>query len=841
MLKKLFIKKTTYLYLITSLVITAFLYTYILQKETPLTFSLDNKIVNDNGKTFYNDLDGDGFSEELLLVAHIEFNRFNYGLNVRAKNGLTLDQFNIKGKTKTSFIHFEDCNKDGYKEAFIFSQKDDSLYLSLIDILASNYILENQFIISKPDSATKDYWDIFVTSVGLLNVDDDVEEELIFFITTGYSLYPRNVYSYDLEEKKILNTFVTSANLQTAYLGDVSGNGTNEIIIRSCASGNMEEPIGYHDHTNWLFVLDSNLTPIFTPQKFGEYKHGGLEIAGNNPLFNNGILVANLIIYEDSTFVQFMLIDKEGKIQSSNKFKEYLLNGLFIVNNGKSSNALWLSSNGNINLLDKNLKLITSKKIADASSSFGLLKLIKYNSNNDTGVLIKNKDRIILLDLEFNVLASTQFEDIIQNDVNAITLKLNGKESDPQLSLYTTKASSLYSLKKNEIYTYVLLVAIISSIVIFLFLLTTHYIVQYFLIYLKYFNHSLYKSSDGILLLNKNGQINFYNKKLPTGFSADYKSGMFYEDFFIKVLQISKSISKSFNNGDAVVQEIILNTSDISFKGELKITPFKFFNKPFVYLIEIKDYTEKISSDRLKTWSSTIQRIAHEIKTPLSGINLGLDTLQNRLSKETNIYSKDITSIQNEVDRIKNLTKNFLLFSNLENPNFVKIRLSNLLNDSLSVFQSYLSSGIELTITSSDYTILGDVGQLKQLFHIIIENAIDACGGKGEIDIRSKNQVKRRKLKTEKQQMKDNSASFRFAGTGKKTNFIQIIISDNGKGISRKDLSKIFEPYFTTKKDGTGIGLAIAKKIVEDHKGKIEIESNLGVGTEVHIYLPVIE
>jgi signal transduction histidine kinase len=244
--------------------------------------------------------------------------------------------------------------------------------------------------------------------------------------------------------------------------------------------------------------------------------------------------------------------------------------------------------------------------------------------------------------------------------------------------------------------------------------------------------------------------------------------------------------------------------------------------------MEISDYTEALLTDRGKIWGATLQRIAHEIKTPLSGINLGLDTLAKKLSRETDKYTGDIVLIQNEVNRIKALTKNFLLFSNMEKPNFTKVKLNRLLEESIDVFNSYLNSGIELTIQPTKYIVLGDELQLKQLFNVIIENAIDACGGKGKIDIR----FEKKEIRLERQDTRK---------TTNKNEVIKIIVSDNGKGISEEKLSKIFDPYFTTKKDGTGIGLAIAKKIVEDHKGQIKVESKLNKGTTVYIYLQLTE
>ncbi|MCP5063123.1 MAG: HAMP domain-containing histidine kinase [Ignavibacteriae bacterium] len=152
----------------------------------------------------------------------------------------------------------------------------------------------------------------------------------------------------------------------------------------------------------------------------------------------------------------------------------------------------------------------------------------------------------------------------------------------------------------------------------------------------------------------------------------------------------------------------------------------------------------------------------------------------------------------------------------------------------------------------NDFHVLADERQLSQLFPLLIENAIDACDGKGKIDIRC-----------EYQDLRDiRFRTDNYAGTGKpetrqkkvgqaveqenianqnSIKYVKITISDNGKGMSEEILQKIFEPYFTTKKDGTGMGLSLSKKIVEDNKGSLEIKSKKGKGTEVVVCLPSVE
>ena len=106
-------------------------------------------------------------------------------------------------------------------------------------------------------------------------------------------------------------------------------------------------------------------------------------------------------------------------------------------------------------------------------------------------------------------------------------------------------------------------------------------------------------------------------------------------------------------------QEFTLSKGEDTINGEIRITPFiSFYGLTYAYLIEISDYSEMLNNDRMKSWSSTAQKIAHDIKTPLSTIQLNLKAIQRRMEKENvpnqNVYNEDISRIRTELERIIN-------------------------------------------------------------------------------------------------------------------------------------------------------------------------------------------
>ncbi len=262
----------------------------------------------------------------------------------------------------------------------------------------------------------------------------------------------------------------------------------------------------------------------------------------------------------------------------------------------------------------------------------------------------------------------------------------------------------------------------------------------------------------------------------------------------------------------------------LNIKGEIRVIPFKTkFNYIYAYLVEIKDFTEPVMTDRHRVWSRTVRKIAHDIKTPLGAVLLNLERIQQKIEDKdpevSNLTRGDFSLTLSEIKRIQNMTRLFLKFSNLEAPNIQPVQLSSIVNEVLDHFNAYLEGGIsvDVQLETEEHTLYGDARQLEIAFQILIENAIDALKGKGNIRITS-----------ELAQYLD-------------TNFeecLEIEIADNGPGIPAFQKDQIFEPFFSTKKDGTGMGLTIARKIIQDHNGEIELISKKDYGTVFRLTLP---
>jgi len=165
------------------------------------------------------------------------------------------------------------------------------------------------------------------------------------------------------------------------------------------------------------------------------------------------------------------------------------------------------------------------------------------------------------------------------------------------------------------------------------------------------------------------------------------------------------------------------------------------------------------------------------------------------------------------------MTRHFLKFTDLELSNPQPVVLHDVLKNVITHFSAYLGDGLEikLNLEEEPHLITADPKQLEMVFQIFIENAIDALKGTGIILISS---VLAQNLEQDFQ------------------DYLEIEIADNGPGIPPELQGQIFEPFYTTKKDGTGMGLAIAKKIINDHGGEVHLVANEKFGTVFRITLP---
>jgi two-component system nitrogen regulation sensor histidine kinase NtrY len=228
------------------------------------------------------------------------------------------------------------------------------------------------------------------------------------------------------------------------------------------------------------------------------------------------------------------------------------------------------------------------------------------------------------------------------------------------------------------------------------------------------------------------------------------------------------------------------------------------------------DVTELEKAQRMAAWREVARRIAHEVKNPLTPIKLSAQRLKRRYGKEINddVFNSCADTIVKHVDLIRNLVNQFSAFAKFPDVNFTRARIENIILETIDLYRDGLENVTFLTRFDDNLPSLKlDHQHMKQAFINLIDNAVSAVNKQGTIII---------------------DVSFDPI-----LKIVRIEFADSGKGISDMEKTKMFEPYFSTKKSGMGLGLAIVNSIISDHNGVIRVQDNQPSGAKFIIELPV--
>jgi signal transduction histidine kinase len=275
-------------------------------------------------------------------------------------------------------------------------------------------------------------------------------------------------------------------------------------------------------------------------------------------------------------------------------------------------------------------------------------------------------------------------------------------------------------------------------------------------------------------------------------------------------------------------------TKTIEVEGEDEIAELtRSFNEMVEKLRQHRELEERLrEAERLSAVGKLASGIAHEIRNPLNFISLSIDHIRNRLGGGRAEGVVEVTAlmsnIKDEIHRLNGMVENFLTVGKPLALNKSDVDVGALVRDVVGLAQQKaVEQGIEIVVDDRmpSLPLHADPVQIKTCLMNVVLNAIQAMPGGGRLRVAGA-------FRTGPRTDGDGPAP---VGT------IEVIVSDTGSGIGAEDLAKIFDPYFTTKKLGIGLGLAVTKKIVEEHQGRITVKSRIHEGTTVVISLPVSE
>jgi two-component system sensor histidine kinase HydH len=278
--------------------------------------------------------------------------------------------------------------------------------------------------------------------------------------------------------------------------------------------------------------------------------------------------------------------------------------------------------------------------------------------------------------------------------------------------------------------------------------------------------------------------------------------------------------------GKNVTREALESMMTFAQQAGLAIQNASMYQELKVFSQQMEEKIQKTSADLRRTEAQLIRSeklaalgqlaagIAHEIRNPLTSINILIHSLTVNLPPET-AHREDLKVIEEEIQRINEIVEQFLRFARPAPPLFKETEIATVFDEILQLLKPQFER--HRVSLNRDFSSLPpitlDTEQMKQVVLNLLLNAVQAMPKGGRLDLGAR-------------VLEDNR-------------WMKLSIRDSGIGIPPEDLKKLFDPFFSTKEGGLGLGLSIAHRIIDQHHGKIEVESLPGEGTAFHLWLPL--
>jgi two-component system, NtrC family, nitrogen regulation sensor histidine kinase NtrY len=337
----------------------------------------------------------------------------------------------------------------------------------------------------------------------------------------------------------------------------------------------------------------------------------------------------------------------------------------------------------------------------------------------------------------------------------------------------------------------------------------------------RYMETLLVNVHAAVVAVDAGGKITAWNKaaeKMLGITGADALGRPYGEIFVADHLKPMREIMEIVKDGESVEKELTISLPDRVLTVVANAATLRDDDgRSLGMMVFVDDITEIQKVQRMEAWREVARRIAHEIKNPLTPIQLSAERLRKRYAKllegDGAVLDKCTATIIRQVEELKNLVNEFAQFARLPAAELVVSDLNEIVREALFLYQEG-HHDIRFEFRPGVIPPLElDRNQIKRALINLLDNAVTAMNGNGEVEI---------------------VTSYDRALTK-----VCLELADNGYGLPPEVRARIFEPYFSTKQDGTGLGLSIVSAIVEDHHGYIRVRPNEPKGTKFIIELPV--
>jgi len=459
------------------------------------------------------------------------------------------------------------------------------------------------------------------------------------------------------------------------------------------------------------------------------------------------------------------------------------------------------------NYLDEKRNKIESEIILIAFDLNKYSKIMKSNPNRFQSILntqgvIRDIDQLHLIDGDGNLIQSANKSSYKKIDDRAIKMVLEDERPLKIINTFENKSAAVIKLTNYD-NTFLYVVKFID----------------------KNISQYLIKSEEA---------VNFYYTVENQSLGIRISFALIYISLVTLLLFLSITIAIRFSSRFFISINNLITASASIGKGNLdtKVPEVKadkemeLLNKNFNLMIDKLKYQQEklLASERHEAWENVARKLAHEIKNPLTPIQLTIDNLKSNYlenigESKKNKYQKNLETIQKQIKQIENLVNEFSDFARMPKPLIKKNNLYEVINENINLLNK-IDPGIKIRLInhlSKNSYVNFDYEQFNRLFFNLIKNSIESI---------------QEKLKKDNKIDKNIDIEIRS-----RRDYIIINLFDTGIGFKNKKIKDLIKPYFTTKEKGTGLGLSIADKIISDHNGSINF-LNQKNGAKIQVIIP---
>ncbi|MFQ5571138.1 MAG: ATP-binding protein [Rhodothermales bacterium] len=802
--------------------------------DNPKAYSHLLKEVRPHGQ-YPVDLTGDGVDE---LVYIIDYGDAVMGLYL---SGDVIDQHNYEGRV-LSDLHFPDLDGDGDHDVLVPVERNDSLFISFLDERIQSIGEGLRFVAAKEPRIEPEGeipWKPRILQAYAEDINKDGHAELITLIGSGRVLQPRGLWIHSLPDGELIDTFrIGSApfgfGYQNApddnYMSDFDGDGWQEIVFVTGSSNNGGSANGIDDVSTYLGIFELGPEVKLWFREMGGLRTGTGVTAGD---FDGDGTIKYLV--STSTYTKpsyepgrlFIFNPATHIFELDNELPEPLVQAVTVnLNQDATDEIIALGESGTLFVYNAQLEFMWQRPLADSELNPFLHTLPDIDGDGVDEIYVRNASRTLFLSPDLRVKAVWP---------QGVTWKRvhRGGDLQPYL-LGLNERRVLFEFVENPLwwlYRYgppalgigVALLAlglVISGARLYRrqrSLEATEYLV-------------LDTDERGVLLVGRDGQIERMNPIAKTwlwdnGHPNDRSGDDLRQrlaDFFVFLDDLATA--PPVRNE----RTITLGTDEQALHLCAVADPMSPGRSGPAWIVRLNTAPTPLDGAPYRTWGLMAQRVAHDLKTPLTIMLLTLQRMQMEYRKRAPHLAQDLDPfaerIEERIEHLRRMTKNFMKFVDLEEPTLVEADLDGCIPDWVAPIRNDLPPDIQLALKPTDTlpVVCIDVDQMASLLENLVANAIHAMPDGGVITIST-----------------HVARDVRFSAELASRTYVVLEVMDTGNGIPPERQKRIFEAGFTTTEHGSGLGLALVKKIVIDHKGHIEVESEPGTGSAFSIYLPV--